>query len=844
MNEDSLFPFTAIRGGQKEFLDDVRSVIESAGVLLAHAPTGIGKTVAALVPALEYALKNDKVVFFLTPKQSQHKIAVDTLRLIKRVRRVDITAVDVISKQAMCPRDISREHYAVFNEICKFEQKTRKCKYFRKYDRSVTDRIAAEIMHVEELKKLCTRNGVCPHRTALDAAKRGNVVICDYNYLFSDISETILDTLNLDLGDIILIVDEAHNLPERIRGHLSDDLTLNSLKEASREMHSIDEIMYRHLRGIDKFFNELVGDTPEGTEQSIEKNQVIDGVNKVLGETLGEPMTYTEFIESLGRIGLDNEKEGLAILGVAKFLGGWMTDIPCSRIFSNEATPRMSFRLLDPSILSQDIISGVHAAVMMSGTLYPTEMYADILGANSEKTLLKEYKSPFPTENRLIVVTEGLTTRYTERSEEMYQNIAGKITEISGEVDGSLAVFFPSYALLESIADYIPKKRTLVERRHMSKGQKNRLYNQLRSGGGILLGVQAGSLSEGVDYEDNILKAVIIVGLPLSPPTLEVRNLQRYYAHKFGKEKGELYSYIYPAIGKVLQAGGRGIRSEVDVGVIVLMDYRFMYPTYRKCFPPDYSFKLTDKPEELCRKFFKEVVQVPKPVDEERYRYMEHEELTTKLPLSLQILKLIRDLGGKLGRNKVAGILKGSRSKYILLSQYDRHECYGILSDLKTREAGLVVDELIERGYVTRGGDPAYPTINLSEKGATALTGEEGFEIETLSRLKKQEKEKTQAEQKKPQELEESSPAGNMELFEALRAWRLKEAGENNAPPYTIFHNKTLRQLAMDMPETREQLQGIYGIGEEKMKKYGIILLKIIGEFRMESKGISSVDNN
>ncbi len=746
MNENTFFPFSTIRDGQKEFLGDVRKVVESRGILLAHAPTGIGKTVAALAPALEYALKNDKVVFFLTPKQSQHKIAVDTLKLIKRVREVDFTVVDVISKQAMCPRDISREYYAVFNELCKFEQKTRKCRFFRKYDRMVGERIAKEIMHVEELKDLCTVNGICPHRAALDAARHTDVLICDYNYLFSDISKTVLDSLKLDLEDIILVVDEAHNLPARIRDHLSDELTLNSLREAERQMHSVDDLLYRHLKGVEKFFNEFIRD--KNKEQNVDKEDVVDGINQVLQETLGQSMTYRGFIDELKKVGvaLEGEKERPAILRVAEFLDGWVTDLSCSRVFSSEPTPRLSFRLLDPSILSRDIISKVHATIMMSGTLYPTEMYADVLGARSEKTLLREYKSPFPMENRLIIVTRGLTTRYAQRGEDMYKNIAQKISGISDAVEGNLAVFFPSYNLLESIADYIPKEKTLVERRNMSKRQKNRLYDLLRSRGGILLGVQAGSLSEGVDYEDNILKAVIIVGLPLSPPTLEVKNLQQYYVNKFGRDKGELYSYIYPAIGKVLQAGGRGIRSETDIGVIILMDYRFAYPIYRKCLPPDYSFKVTDEAERLCREFFKETVRPPEADEgsEEKYRYLKaeprqlNEEDTMELSLPLQILRLVGELDGKLGKNKIAGILGGSKSKYIYWGDYDKLECYGVLGDFINKEVIAIMDELLERGYVTYGGDPVYPTIGLTEKGDAALTEAEEVELETLSGLKQQ----------------------------------------------------------------------------------------------------------
>jgi DNA excision repair protein ERCC-2 len=171
-----------------------------------------------------------------------------------------------------------------------------------------------------------------------------------------------------------------------------------------------------------------------------------------------------------------------------------------------------------------------------------------------------------------------------------------------------MAVFFPSYALLKSISAYLPedvRRRVMVERREMKKEEKNRLYELLRdTTDGILLAVQGGSFSEGLDYESNTLKAIIVVGLPLSPPTLEVKTIESYYSSKYGAEKGRLYGYLYPAVTKVLQAAGRGIRSEHDRCIIILMDYRFAELPYKNCLPPDYKVTLTDRAELLCRNFF------------------------------------------------------------------------------------------------------------------------------------------------------------------------------------------------------------------------------------------------
>jgi DNA excision repair protein ERCC-2 len=249
----------------------------------------------------------------------------------------------------------------------------------------------------------------------------------------------------------------------------------------------------------------------------------------------------------------------------------------------------------------------------MSGTLCPAEMYADVLGATPDRLkgkelVLREYRSPFPEENRRIVVTPELTTKYTERGEAMYRKLAVKISEVARAVGGGMAVFFPSYELLNQIASFLPpdvRGRAMVERREMGKEEKNQLYQRLRqSAQGILLAVQGGSLSEGMDYEANILKAIIVVGLPLSPPTLEVKTIEEYYTQRYGAKKGRLYGYLYPAITKVLQAAGRGIRSEQDRCIIVLMDYRFAQTPYKNCLPSDFTVTVTDKAEVLCQQFF------------------------------------------------------------------------------------------------------------------------------------------------------------------------------------------------------------------------------------------------
>ncbi|MGC9444826.1 MAG: ATP-dependent DNA helicase [Candidatus Methanospirareceae archaeon] len=668
--ETSSFPFPTVRDGQREFMEDVWDALDAEGILLAHAPTGIGKTVAALVPAVHYALANDKIVFFLTSKRSQHKIAIETLRLIQRQANLHFSVVDITSKQSMCPRATAlyREYSLLFHEFCRAEQKKKRCRYHLKTDDEALQRIREEIMHVEELCDWCTVRGVCPHRAALEVAAHADVVVCDYNYIFDPgISATVLEKFDAGVDDLVLIVDEAHNLPDRIRNNLSNSLRLGTLTSAARAIKYSDREMHGNLVELETIFTKLTkrASTNRAVEIPVDREFLLDEMSKVLQRRI-EAIDYDEFVNTLlsiaeeftgadegpaddradradhtdeqrvlerrlqqlkmqknqatsttlsTRFGRAHEEAQRHILNVAEFLDRWRTEERCVRIFSlaQPENPLLYFKLLDPSVVSAPIFSLAHATVMMSGTLCPTEMYADVLGATPARMkgkaiIMREYTSPFPTENRPIVVTKGLTTKYTKRSDVMYQKLARKISEVAYSATGGMAVFFPSYALLNDIAAFLPRdvqQRVIVERRTMGKEEKNRLYELLRdTTDGILLAVQGGSFSEGMDYEANTLKTIIVVGLPLSPPTLEVKTIEDYYSGKFGPFKGRLYGYLYPAVTKVLQAAGRGIRSEHDRCIIVLMDYRFAQLPYRNCLPPDYHVILTDRAEEHCRKFF------------------------------------------------------------------------------------------------------------------------------------------------------------------------------------------------------------------------------------------------
>lgn len=631
--EETLFPFTRVREEQKRMLEDVASALKGGGAILAHAPTGIGKTAASLAPALSYALANGKVVFFLTPKHSQHHIAIETLKKIGEKYHREIVAVDMIGKQWTCLFKDARElGHSEFTHFCQAHKRNETCRFCNNVHDPSTKELtkeakaaAAEIkkkgpLHSEEAFEICKKSDLCPYEVSSLVARSANVVICDYYHLFHPhVRQAILTKMDKSLEDLILVIDEAHNLPERVRRLMSSTLSEYTISSASKEARALrEENLEEDTEAIMAALKKL-GKKMKGNEAFIKRDELVKEIEDATS------MTSEGFIEDLETLGeavleLPNRYRSFC-LSMAGFLRDWTDkkdESAYARILNTYPSQtgrryQVSINCLDPALYSGEVFSRAYASILMSGTFLPLDMYSAVLGIKSPKEV--QYTNPFPPENRLLILTHGITTKYTERSEHMWMRIGVTLNRVMREVPGNVAVFFPSYGILETIRKLIRAegKEVLVESQEMNKSQRQQLYARLkhlsdsndgrRGGGGVLLAVQAGSFSEGMDFPGRMLDCVVVVGLPLEKPTLETEALIAYYDFKFGR--GWDYGYIYPAMNRALQAAGRCIRSESDRGAIILMDDRFKWQNYAKCFPKDMKFITTEIPEEHVRRFFK-----------------------------------------------------------------------------------------------------------------------------------------------------------------------------------------------------------------------------------------------
>ncbi|MFP3872727.1 MAG: helicase C-terminal domain-containing protein [Candidatus Aenigmatarchaeota archaeon] len=599
--EDRYFPFKNIREGQKEFKEDAAKAFKQKDILIAHAPTGIGKTAAVLPPAVKAKEKGQKV-FFLTSKQSQHNIAIETVKKMPS----SVNATDVISKKHMCPREESKLPYPVFEEFCS-EKGQSKCNLFNKKMSKVVQSLKDDTKHVSEIVDFCRSANVCPHKAALLAGKESDLVVCDYNYIFSDIRERIFELLEIELEDVLLIIDEAHNLPSRIRANLEEKLSVGMLEDAFNLLQGYSSPLASFMSRLSVELDERVNQ-----KERIDKRFLDEKIEKALKGGLTQFSSLEELLEDLDIVArdvLEKDPSATAPMYVYSFLDTWREE--GKEVFRSIGPdpPAVEIGLLDPAKYSEKVFSEIDSAVLMSGTLHPGEMYADLLGMNGKRTKIETYGSPFPEENRKIVSVNHVTTAYKERGLNTYQAYANSIADIANNTPGNVAVFFPSYSLMDHVIDRLSmvhlEKEMKIEEREHSKREKKKLVESLKRGENkLLLGVQGGSLSEGIDYRNNILSSVIIAGIPFPPPSLKLEALEEYYTEKFGEEKGYKYARIYPAMNRVLQAAGRPIRSKEDRALIVLMDKRFNYRRYKDRLPEDFDYHSTRDLKEECKRFF------------------------------------------------------------------------------------------------------------------------------------------------------------------------------------------------------------------------------------------------
>jgi DNA excision repair protein ERCC-2 len=523
-------------------------------------------------------------------------------------------------------------------------------------------------LHVDELVSLCKSreegapHGICPWKAARESASLADVVVCDYNHVFVEaVRESSLTAMGIGLEDTLLVVDEAHNLPDRIRRGFERRITVRVVRDAiieieehrertEAEINAMEEsdadskiaevsrlrrseaAMRRLLRGLPEWFAEIDGGLTlsRTNDQRVSMTDFLERVSSILAEDVERAVELGALLKLLQSIRVDIDKddddieEETACMRLAVLLHTCMQnhDSPAFALVHDkmgDEEHRLTTHLLDPGVVSGGLLDECRGAVMMSGTLFPPQMYYDLLNIPEGRvSIVKEYTSHFLTERRPVLIAKDVTSRYAERGEENTARIREHIHSVLHETPGHVAVFAPSYAMLEQIVledeDWAIRRRHLLEERSgASKEQMDRMVDKLHQlrrskTPALLAGVLGGKLAEGVDYPENILDAVICIGLPLPPPSARQDALKDYYEDAYGSARAWRYASSQPAVNRLMQALGRPIRKAADRALVVLLEKRLMQRGFKICMPDGVHVVETvdsDRTARHAKRFFK-----------------------------------------------------------------------------------------------------------------------------------------------------------------------------------------------------------------------------------------------
>ncbi|MDR3669442.1 MAG: ATP-dependent DNA helicase [Holophaga sp.] len=575
------FPFPDPRPGQTELVDRVARSLAEGRRLLLQAPTGLGKTAAILYPALARALDQDLQVFYCTPRNSQHQVAEDCVRRI-RAQGHPVRSVTLRAKEKVCPQP----------EVnCRPDVCPRANLYYDRLRESgaLASLAALGCASSADLAAEADRNLLCPFELALDAAPQADVVIGDYNYVFSP-NATLARLFGApeDSARRIVLVDEAHNLPARAAEWFSPALELPWLEQLrKRRQLPPDPALRRRVSAQIRRCEDLL--------------RALDGGHRLLQP---DPLPFFGEEYRIGKLlawAAGNGRELGPAHPLTELYQAWagfcavLRTLDETHVVSWIPPGRLQITCADASSHLQGRMAALAGAVLFSATLKPFQYHQRLAGLDVEAAAV-EVPSPFPPGNRKVLVVPQISTLYRSREREA-PRMAQFLERVLPLRFGNYFVFFPSFELLEKTAArlQLPGFQLLLQPRRASAAQLETILARLRGETGVVvLAVQGGSLSEGIDCPGETLIGCVVVGPALPPYDLERDQIRQYFDRKYGC--GEAYAYLYPAAAKAFQAAGRVIRTPQDKGLLVFLDRRFLGQDYAPCYPQGW---FRDSPREL-----------------------------------------------------------------------------------------------------------------------------------------------------------------------------------------------------------------------------------------------------
>jgi DNA excision repair protein ERCC-2 len=601
-----------VRAGQDVAISCIYQALKEERHIVIAAPNGFGKTItvlSAVLPIIKDSNEDLRIIYLCrTHIESQHVIE-ELTKIIKHLRdsgfSTNLGAISLRGRNSMCfhPQVMDQDPMTA-QLLCRELRDLDRCDYEIKLKenpgalKSLLDKLASHAVDASELLEICRNWEFCPYQVSKFVLNRVHIIVCNYQWLFSPyIRDYFLESLETSLDHVILIIDEAHNVPDVATEIASDQLTYFAVQQMIKEAESLDippivDFGKHLLTTLDELKDKITDEMPISPQLTCKK--VFQNF---------EMPAFSEQLIKLGenwqKIQLNQGKNPRSFLfSVGNFWMNWHQKMNspgyffCASKYSTRGgaeSVKLEIVSLDPKEILAPLLSKVYSSIHFSGTIEPIHYYTDIIGLPKD-TIELSLPSPFPKENVLVLNLKGISTQGEKRNAETYKKYIKYCREAIEIIPKNVGVFTASFEVLEGLMRNGMKselkstgKELFFEQKDMSSNENERMIAKFKAcaqrKGGILMGVCGGRNAEGEDFPGDLMNGVIICGVPFAKPTPRIKALIDYYG---GAQKGKDYAYNMPAFRRANQAAGRPIRTITDRAIVILLDYRFTIPLYKK----------------------------------------------------------------------------------------------------------------------------------------------------------------------------------------------------------------------------------------------------------------------